>query len=69
MRNLMVILSLWLYSISAYGFELEVKKVTDSVYALVGEINKRIAGAYYTPRLFDNPTLKRIVGLVQRFLP
>lgn len=38
-------------------------------YPTMGEINKRVAGAYFTPRLFDNPKVKRIVGLVQRFIP
>ncbi len=36
-------------------------------YPTLGEINKRAAGAYFSPRLFDNPLLKRIVGVVQRF--
>ena len=35
----------------------------------IAEINKRVAGAYFSPRLFDNPKLKRIVRLVQRWLP
>jgi pyruvate/2-oxoglutarate dehydrogenase complex dihydrolipoamide dehydrogenase (E3) component len=38
-------------------------------YPTISEINKRVAGAYFTPGLFDNPTLKRIVGLIQRWLP
>ena len=38
-------------------------------YPTIGEINKRAAGAYFSPRLFDNPTVKKVVGLVQRFLP
>ena len=38
-------------------------------YPTYAEINKRAAGAYFTPRLFDNPTVKRAVGLVQRLLP
>lgn len=38
-------------------------------YPTIGEVNKRAAGAYYTPRLFDNPTVKRVVGFVQRFIP
>ena len=36
-------------------------------YPTLGEINKRAAGAYFGPKLFDNPWLKRIVRLVQRF--
>ncbi|MEE4117722.1 MAG: FAD-dependent oxidoreductase [Paracoccaceae bacterium] len=33
------------------------------------EASKRAAGAYFTPRLFENRTVKRVVGFVQRFLP
>jgi len=38
-------------------------------YPTLSEVNKRAAGAYYTPRLFDNPKVKRIVRIVQRWLP
>ena len=38
-------------------------------YPTISEINKRAAGAYFSPRLFDNPTVKKIVGLVQRYIP
>jgi pyruvate/2-oxoglutarate dehydrogenase complex dihydrolipoamide dehydrogenase (E3) component len=38
-------------------------------YPTIAEINKRAAGAYFSPRLFDNPVVKRVVGLVQRWLP
>jgi pyruvate/2-oxoglutarate dehydrogenase complex dihydrolipoamide dehydrogenase (E3) component len=38
-------------------------------YPTLGEISKRAAGAYFTPRLFDSPRVKWIVGLVQRWLP
>jgi pyruvate/2-oxoglutarate dehydrogenase complex dihydrolipoamide dehydrogenase (E3) component len=37
-------------------------------YPTLGEINKRAAGQYYTPRLFENNTLKTLVRLVQRFI-
>lgn len=40
-----------------------------SPYPTIGEVNKRAAGAYFGPRLFENPTVKRVVGLVQRYLP
>ncbi|MBC6438115.1 MAG: FAD-dependent oxidoreductase [Rhodobacteraceae bacterium] len=36
-------------------------------YPTLGEINKRAAGAYFSPRLFENPWVKRVVRLVQRF--
>ena len=38
-------------------------------YPTVSEINKRAAGAYFTPKLFESSTVKRVVGLVQRWLP
>lgn len=38
-------------------------------YPTLGEISKRAAGAYFSPKLFDNPMLKRVVRLVQRVLP
>lgn len=36
-------------------------------YPTLGEISKRAAGQYYVPRLFENPMVKRIVRLVQKF--
>lgn len=36
-------------------------------YPTLGEINKRAAGQYYTPRLFENDFVKRVVRMVQRF--
>lgn len=38
-------------------------------YPTLGETAKRAAGAYFLARLFDNPSLKRIVRLVQRLVP
>lgn len=38
-----------------------------SPYPTLGEINKRVAGQYYTPRLFENKRVKRIVRFIQRF--
>jgi pyruvate/2-oxoglutarate dehydrogenase complex dihydrolipoamide dehydrogenase (E3) component len=38
-------------------------------YPTLAEIGKRAAGSYFSPKLFDNPMLKRFVGLVQRWLP
>ena len=38
-------------------------------YPTMGEVSKRAAGAYFSPRLFDNPWVKRIVGFVQKVLP
>jgi len=38
-------------------------------YPTIGEINKRLAGAYFSPRLFESKMVKRVVGAVQRWLP
>lgn len=51
--------------------KLKMKHVAGMVapYPTIGEVNKRAAGAYFSPRLFDSPMVKRVVGLVQRWLP
>ena len=38
-------------------------------YPTIGELNKRAAGAYFSPRLFENQTVKRVVRFVQRWIP
>lgn len=38
-------------------------------YPTISEINKRAAGAYFSPRLFESDMVKKVVGLVQRWLP
>ncbi|MFW8635111.1 dihydrolipoyl dehydrogenase family protein [Cribrihabitans pelagius] len=38
-------------------------------YPTIGEVNKRAAGAYFSPRLFDSELVKRAVRLVQRWIP
>lgn len=38
-------------------------------YPTLGEISKRAAGAYFSPKLFDSQIVKRVVGMVQRFIP
>ncbi|MFU8777653.1 MAG: dihydrolipoyl dehydrogenase family protein, partial [Roseovarius sp.] len=62
------LISLWAF-ILANG--LKMKHVANMVapYPTLGEINKRAAGAYFSPRLFDSAGVKRIVGIVQRWLP
>jgi pyruvate/2-oxoglutarate dehydrogenase complex dihydrolipoamide dehydrogenase (E3) component len=37
-------------------------------YPTLSEISKRAAGSYYAPKLFG-PATRRIVGIIQRFLP
>jgi pyruvate/2-oxoglutarate dehydrogenase complex dihydrolipoamide dehydrogenase (E3) component len=50
---------------------LKMKHVANMVapYPTFGELNKRAAGAYFAPRLFESPLVKSMVGLVQRWLP
>jgi hypothetical protein len=38
-------------------------------YPTYSELNKRAAGAYFSPKLFDNSNVKRVVRLVQRLVP
>ncbi len=38
-------------------------------YPTYGELSKRAAGAYFSPKLFDSPMIKRVVRFVQAWLP
>jgi pyruvate/2-oxoglutarate dehydrogenase complex dihydrolipoamide dehydrogenase (E3) component len=38
-------------------------------YPTLGEVSKRATSAYFSPKLFNNPTLKAFVRLVQRWIP
>lgn len=40
-----------------------------SPYPTVAELNKRVAGAYFSPRLFESGLVKKVVGIVQKWLP
>lgn len=62
------LIGLWALAISS---KLKVGQIAGMIapYPTMGEISKRAAGAYFSPKLFDNPTVKTIVRLVQRFLP
>ncbi|MBM9596442.1 dihydrolipoyl dehydrogenase family protein [Roseitranquillus sediminis] len=55
----------------AIANKLKMRAISNMVapYPTLSEINKRAAGAYFSPALFDNPRLKRAVRLVQRLLP
>jgi pyruvate/2-oxoglutarate dehydrogenase complex dihydrolipoamide dehydrogenase (E3) component len=62
------LIGLWALALAA---GLKMGKVAGMVapYPTLGEVSKRAAGAYFSPKLFDSPAVKRIVGLVQRHLP
>jgi pyruvate/2-oxoglutarate dehydrogenase complex dihydrolipoamide dehydrogenase (E3) component len=62
------LIGLWAMAIAA---RLKMAAVAGTVlpYPTLGEVSKRAAGAYFSPVLFDSPMVKRVVGLVQRYLP
>ncbi|QFS81542.1 Mercuric reductase [Roseivivax sp. THAF40] len=55
----------------ALANKMKMKAVTSMVspYPTYGELNKRAAGAYFSPRLFESTAVKRIVSFVQRYIP
>lgn len=40
-----------------------------SPYPTLAEVNKRVVSAYFTPKLFDNMLVKRVVRTVQKWVP
>ncbi|HLQ19395.1 MAG TPA: FAD-dependent oxidoreductase, partial [Tabrizicola sp.] len=62
------LIGLWALAISA---NLKMSQIAGMVapYPTLGEVSKRAAGAYFSPKLFDNPTLKRLVRFIQRWVP
>ncbi|OZB18929.1 MAG: dihydrolipoamide dehydrogenase [Rhodobacterales bacterium 34-62-10] len=62
------LITLWSMAI-ANNLKMSAVAAMVAPYPTISEINKRAAGAYFSPRLFDNPMVKRVVGLVQKWLP
>ena len=62
------LIALWALALSS-GLKMGAIAGMVAPYPTLGEVSKRAAGAYFSPRLFDSPAVKRIVRLVQRFLP
>ncbi|QMU56871.1 MAG: dihydrolipoamide dehydrogenase [Boseongicola sp.] len=62
------LIGVWALAI-ANGLKMGAVAAMVAPYPTLGEVNKRAAGAYFSPKLFDNPTVKRVVGFVQRYLP
>ena len=62
------VIGLWSLAISQ---RLKLSAVAGMVlpYPTYGEASKRAAGAYFSPKLFDSPMVRRVVRLVQRWLP
>lgn len=55
----------------AIANDMKMSAISNTVlpYPTLMEVNKRAAGAYFSPKLFESATVKRVVGLVQRWLP
>lgn len=62
------LIALWALALSR---GLSLKDITGMVapYPTLGELGKRAAGTYFSPKLFDNIWVKRAVRTVQRLLP
>ena len=62
------LIGFWSLAISA---RLKLSAIAGTIlpYPTLGEISKRAAGAYFSPKLFASPVLKRVVRLVQRLIP
>jgi pyruvate/2-oxoglutarate dehydrogenase complex dihydrolipoamide dehydrogenase (E3) component len=55
--------------ILANGLKLNALANTVLPYPTLSELSKRAAGTYFSPKLFDNPWVTRVVQGVQRLLP
>ena len=53
----------------ANGMKMSAISATILPYPTVMEMNKRAAGAYFSPKLFGSAMVKRVVGFVQKVLP
>jgi hypothetical protein len=62
------LIQIWALAI-ANGLKMSAVAGMVAPYPTLGEINKRAAGAYFSPKLFDSPVVKRVVRLVQRVIP
>lgn len=62
------LIGLWALALSA---RLKMSAIAGMVapYPTLGEVSKRAAAAYFSPKLFEDPTLKRLVRFVQRWVP
>lgn len=62
------LIGLWALALSA---RIKMSAVAGMIapYPTLGEVSKRAAGAYFSPKLFDNRVLRRFVRLVQRVIP
>jgi pyruvate/2-oxoglutarate dehydrogenase complex dihydrolipoamide dehydrogenase (E3) component len=62
------LIAFWALAIGA-GLKLSAIAGMVAPYPTLGEVSKRAASAYFSPKLFDSPAVRRIVRLVQRLIP
>ncbi|MEO0487623.1 MAG: FAD-dependent oxidoreductase [Pseudomonadota bacterium] len=62
------LIGMWAMAI-ANNLKMSAISATVLPYPTVAEINKRAASAYFTPKLFESNTVKRVVRFVQSWLP
>ena len=62
------LIGMWAMAI-ANGLKMSAIANTVLPYPTIGEVNKRAAGAYFSPRLFESDLVKRVVRFTQRWLP
>ncbi|MBJ3764164.1 FAD-dependent oxidoreductase [Maribius pontilimi] len=62
------LIGMWAMAI-ANGQKMSAIANTVLPYPTLSEINKRAAGAYFSPQLFENASVKTIVQLVQKYMP
>lgn len=62
------LIALWSLAI-ANGLKMSAISAMVAPYPTIAEVNKRAAGAYFSPKLFESDLVKRVVRLVQNWLP
>jgi hypothetical protein len=62
------LIGLWAMAL-ANNLKMSAIAATVLPYPSMGEINKRVTGAYFSTKLFESPFVRWLVGLVQRFIP
>ena len=62
------LIGMWAMAI-ANGLKMSAIANTVLPYPTIAEINKRAAGQYFSPKLFDSTVVKRVVRFVQRVIP
>ncbi len=62
------LIGLWSLAI-AHGIKMNAIAGMVAPYPTLSEINKRVAGAHFSPKLFQNPAIMRVVRLVQKLIP